>query len=64
MLYGVVERERATAGILATTSVFTVGAQEETAGELAYRLRLRDAKDIAGWIREGHELDSPRPPGV
>ena len=49
-LFGVVERERATRGILATTSVFTVGAREEAGGDLAYRLSLRDAHDIQSWI--------------
>jgi restriction system protein len=48
-LYGVVERERASGGILATTSVFTAGARAEVEGELAYRMSLRDGDDIIGW---------------
>ncbi len=51
MLYGVVERERASRGVLATTSVFTAGAREEVEGDLAYRMSLRDGADIAGWAR-------------
>lgn len=50
-LYGVVERERATRGILATTSIFTPGARLEASGDLAYRLTLRDAADMRDWIR-------------
>jgi len=50
-LYGVVERERATRGILATTSFFTPGARVEANGDLAYRLSLRDGKDMGDWIR-------------
>jgi restriction system protein len=52
-LYGVVERVRATRGILATTSFFTLGARKEAAGDLAYRITLRDGSDITRWIRRG-----------
>jgi len=50
-LYGVVERERATRGILATTSFFTAGARLEADGDLAYRLSLKDATEMSNWIR-------------
>ena len=50
-LYGVVERERASRGILATTSFFTPGARIEANGDLAYRLTLRDARDLGDWIQ-------------
>ena len=44
--YGVVERTRATKGILATTTTFTPGAYAEAA-ELGHRLTLRDRDAIA-----------------
>jgi hypothetical protein len=50
-LYGVVERERATHGILATTSSFTRGALEE-ARALRYRMSLADVSRIYEWLRE------------
>lgn len=51
LLYGVVERERATKGLLVTSSYFTVEAEREAREELAYRLALRDGAAVSEWIR-------------
>ncbi|MHA1279560.1 MAG: restriction endonuclease [Candidatus Helarchaeota archaeon] len=48
-LHGVVQAERATAGILATTSFFTKGA-EEFQRKLEYQLSLRDYFGIQEWL--------------
>lgn len=50
-LYGVVERERATHGILATTSSFTRGAVEE-ARAVKYRLSLAGVNRIHEWLQD------------
>jgi hypothetical protein len=50
-LYGVVERERATHGILATTSHFTIGAIQE-ARALRYRVSLADFHKVLDWTQE------------
>lgn len=50
-LYGVVEQEHATGGILATTSFFTKGAKEFTE-KLRYRLSLKDYIDLHKWIEQ------------
>jgi hypothetical protein len=50
-LYGVVERERATAGILATTTGFTRGAVELQQA-LWTRLSLRDYYGVLDWLHE------------
>ncbi|HEX7243868.1 MAG TPA: restriction endonuclease [Longimicrobiaceae bacterium] len=48
-LYGVVEAERATAGIVATTSYFTSGAAEFQQS-VSYRLSLQDYLGIKKWL--------------
>jgi restriction system protein len=50
-LYGVVEQEDATGGILATTSFFTKGAKEFRE-KLHYRLSLKDYVDLHRWIKQ------------
>jgi Restriction endonuclease len=50
-LYGVVEHERATAGILVTTSYFTQSAQR-FAGELKNRISLKDYEELVAWLRK------------
>ena len=50
-LYGVVERERASHGILATTSSFTRGAVSE-AKALKYRVSLADFKTVHAWVEQ------------
>jgi restriction system protein len=50
-LYGVVEQENATGGILAATSFFTKGAKEFTE-KLRYRLSLKDYIDLQKWIKQ------------
>jgi len=50
-LNGVVEAERATAGILATTSFFTSGAQEFQR-TIPNRMSLKDYFGIQEWLRE------------
>ncbi|MCG8454724.1 MAG: restriction endonuclease [Holophagales bacterium] len=50
-LYGVVEHERASHGILATTTFFTKGARRLEL-DLRYRLSLRDYNDLVQWCRE------------
>jgi len=49
-LFGVVQAERATAGILATTSFFTRDAQEFQA-QIPFTLSLQDYFGIQGWLR-------------
>jgi hypothetical protein len=49
-LYGVVEREKATQGLLATTSFFTKGAMHEQR-DLQFRLCLGDFAAIRDWLR-------------
>ncbi|RYG98628.1 MAG: restriction endonuclease [Alphaproteobacteria bacterium] len=48
-LYGVLMAERATAGIVVTTSRFTAGAVS-FAGELRYQMQLKDYDDLLRWI--------------
>lgn len=50
-LYGIVEKEKASKGILATTSYFTSGA-EEFAKDVKYRIGLKDYEDIKNWINK------------
>jgi len=50
-LYGVVEAERATAGIVATTSFFTKDAKEFES-KVRYRMELKDFLDIKKWLIE------------
>lgn len=49
-LYGVVEQERATAGLLVTSSYFSREALAFAEG-VKYRLNLRDYNDVSTWIR-------------
>jgi restriction endonuclease Mrr len=49
-LYGAVERERATQGLLATTSTFTSGAIAEQR-DVEFRLSLHDFSAIRDWLR-------------
>ncbi|MBU1932182.1 restriction endonuclease, partial [Patescibacteria group bacterium] len=48
-LNGVVQAERATAGILATTSFFTKGAKEFQA-RLSHQIGLKDYVGIQEWL--------------
>ena len=48
-LYGVVEQERATAGVLVTTSRFTADARA-FAMPIQYRISLKEYSDLVGWI--------------
>lgn len=50
-LYGVAAAERATCGVLATTSYFTKGAKE-FAKTLQYQLSLRDYSDLMVWLKQ------------
>ena len=56
-LYGVVERERVSHGILATTSRFTRGAKEE-ARALRYRVSLADFSQVLAWSQEYLRIQS------
>jgi len=49
-LYGVVSQEKASHGIIATTSHFTKGAKE-FANSAQYQLSLRDYADLNAWIK-------------
>lgn len=49
-LHGVVQAERATAGILATTSFFTRDARQFQA-QVAYQMSLQDYLGIQEWLR-------------
>jgi len=50
-LYGVVEKERATRGIIAATSYFTKGAKEFSR-ELKWRIGLKNYDDLFNWIKK------------
>lgn len=50
-LYGVLEHEKASHGVLATTSRFTKGAKDMHA-QHAYRLSLSGFNEITEWLRE------------
>ena len=50
-LYGVVESERATSGLLVTTSRFTKGAESFTKS-VGYRMSLKDYDHVAGWLKK------------
>jgi restriction system protein len=50
-LYGVVQQENATGGILATTSFFTKGAKEFTE-KVRYRLSLKNYIDLQKWVEQ------------
>ena len=50
-LYGVVESERASFGLVATTSTFTQDAKSFQA-QNKYRLQLADFEDIKRWLRD------------
>lgn len=50
-LYGVVEIEKATRGIIATTSCFTKGAQA-LSQDLKWRIELKDYNDLEAWIKK------------
>ena len=49
-LRGAVDRERATAGVLVTTSHFTPGAEQEQRDH-QWRLSLKEYQDLCGWLR-------------
>lgn len=49
-LYGVVQVEKATAGIVATTSHFTKGAKD-LQSQLSYQMSLKDYVDVQEWLR-------------
>jgi len=49
-LYGVVEREKANAGIIVTTSSFTKGALRFQQ-DVRHRLGLKDYHDLVAWLR-------------
>ena len=54
-LYGVVEREQASHGVIATTSRFTRDAQAEAA-LLKYRVTLADFQQVLAWVAEYRRL--------
>lgn len=58
-LHGVVQAEKATAGILATTSFFTKGAREFQS-RVAFQISLQDYFGIQDWL---HKALKGRPPG-
>ncbi|HEY1793340.1 MAG TPA: restriction endonuclease [Opitutaceae bacterium] len=49
-LYGVVNRDGATAGLIVTTSHLTRGARSECE-QLKHRMGFREYEDLVGWIR-------------
>ena len=55
-LYGVVQAEKATAGILATTSFFTKGAKEFQ-GQVAFQISLQDFLGIQKWLQSVQHRD-------
>lgn len=50
-LYGVVQHERRSGGVIVTTSYFTRGAKE-FAGTVPYQLFLRDFEDLQTWLQK------------
>lgn len=50
-LYGVVEQEHASCGLLVTTSRFTTGAKE-VARKTEYKLALHDYQDLVSWLQQ------------
>lgn len=56
-LYGVVELEGATAGVLVTTSSFTAGARQ-TSASLGSRMSLRDYNDLRLWLHNATSNDT------
>ena len=50
-IYGVVQSEGATVGMIVTTAGFGPAAQQ-LAEQHRYRLALKDFDDVAGWIRQ------------
>jgi hypothetical protein len=50
-LYGVATEERASCGIIATTSHFTRDAKE-FADKIKYQMSLRDYQDLVGWLKQ------------
>lgn len=57
-LYGVVEAERATGGIVCTTSFFT-GPAQDFCRDVKYRLSLKDYDHLRGWLQGIGERTSP-----
>ena len=49
-IYGVAEAERANVGMIVTTATFGPAARA-FAGQLRYRVSLRDYEDMVKWIR-------------
>lgn len=62
-LYGVVEQERATAGILVTTSTFTRDAVEFRR-PIGRRLSLLDYQDLVSWLGGRSRFIGGRPPNT
>jgi HJR/Mrr/RecB family endonuclease len=58
-LYGVTLRERASHGVIATTSRFTEPAIRR-AHDVRYQLSLRDYDDLVGWLRSYRGMDARR----
>ena len=50
-LYGVVQHERRSGGVIVTTSYFTRGAKE-FAGTVPYQLFLKDFEDLQTWLQK------------
>jgi restriction system protein len=56
-LYGVVQAEKATAGILATTSFFTKDAKEFQ-GQVAFQISLQDYLGIQKWLQSAERWNA------
>ncbi len=54
-LYGVVEQERATAGLIVTTSYFTPDAVKFS-NTVKHRISLRDQEELIEWIRKAQAV--------
>ncbi len=50
-LYGVATVEKASCGVIATTSHFTKDAKE-FANQIKYQMSLRDYTDLAAWLKQ------------
>jgi restriction system protein len=50
-LYGVVEAEKANAGIVATTSFFSSAAKKEQEKTMKFRMSLADYFDVRRWLQ-------------
>lgn len=62
-LYGVIEAEKATAGLLVTTSYFTRDAHKFR-NQVKHRLSLKDYNDLVQWLKQASPAGTDFPPFI